>query len=40
VKALPIVKSLLGALGETYNKVRLTVQQTGLLVSKWPGQIF
>jgi hypothetical protein len=40
VKALPIVKSLLGAVGETYNEVRLTVQEAGLWVSKWPGQIF
>jgi hypothetical protein len=27
VKALPIVKSLLGAVGETYNKVRLTLER-------------
>lgn len=27
VKALPIVKSLLGAVGETYNKVRLTLEK-------------
>jgi hypothetical protein len=27
VKALPIVKSLLGAVGETYNKVRLTPEK-------------
>jgi len=27
VKALPIVKSLLGAAGETYNKVRFTLER-------------